>query len=66
MNYDKILTDMKDYHIPAILGIFIIGAFLQLVHRMDMTFVAFTGTIVGAIAGHAFTKHGDDKDASNG
>lgn len=55
MNWDKILSNVKDYHLPICIGMFSIGSILQYVHRMDMTFVAFTGTIVGAITGHAFS-----------
>ena len=46
---------MKDYHLPACIGVFGVGAILQYLHHMDATFVAFTGTVLGAITGHAFS-----------
>ena len=55
MSFDKILSNMKDYHLPACIGVFGVGAILQYLHHMDATFVAFTGTVLGAITGHAFS-----------
>jgi len=55
MNLDKILSNMKDYHLPACIGMFGVGAGLQCFHHMDMAFVAFTSVIVGGITGHAFS-----------
>lgn len=55
MNWDKILTNMKDYHLPICSGIFGVGATLQWFHHMDPTFVGFTATVLGAITGHAFS-----------
>ena len=64
MNFDKILSNMKDYHLPICLGMFGVGSVLQWFGHLDMAFVAFTGTIVGAITGHAFSPaqkdHSDD------
>ena len=62
MSFDKFLSNMKDYHIPVSIFIFLIGSVLQFYHRLDMSFVAFTGTVLGAITGHAFSpaqKEGD-------
>jgi len=55
MNLDKILSNVKDYHLPIFLGMFSVGAVLQWFHHLDMGFVAFTGTIVGGLTGHAFS-----------
>jgi hypothetical protein len=55
MNWDKILTNCKDYHLPICAGIFVIGSVLQWFHHMDPTFVAFTATVLGALTGHAFS-----------
>ena len=55
MNFDKILTNIKDYHLPICISIFGTGAILQWFHHMDPAFVAFTATVLGAITGHAFS-----------
>ena len=61
-NLDKILTNMKDYHVPACLGMFGVGAVLQWFGHLDAAFVAFTGTIIGGILGHAFSPAQKDHD----
>lgn len=58
MNFDKILSNVKDYHLPICLGMFGVGSVLQWFGHLDMAFVAFTGTIVGAITGHSFSPAG--------
>ena len=60
MNIDKILSNIKDYHLPIFIGMFGVGCVLQWFHHLDMAFVAFTGTLVGGITGHAFSNHSDD------
>jgi hypothetical protein len=55
MNWDKVLTNVKDYHLPIVVGVFGVGAVLQWFHHMDPTFVAFTATILGAVMGQAFS-----------
>jgi uncharacterized membrane protein YjjB (DUF3815 family) len=64
MKFDQIISNMKDYHLPICLGMFGAGSVLQWFGHLDMAFVAFTGTIVGAITGHAFSPaqkdHPDD------
>jgi hypothetical protein len=55
MKLDTILSNFKDYHLPICIGIFGVGSILQWFHHLDMAYVAFTGTIVGAITGHAFS-----------
>jgi hypothetical protein len=58
---DKVLSAIKDYHLPAIIGMFGVGAVLQWFHHLDMAFVSFTGVIVGGITGHAFSPAQKDK-----
>ena len=55
MNFDKILSRFQDYHLPICVGVFGAGGILQWFHRLDMTFVAFTGTVLTAVTGHAFS-----------
>jgi hypothetical protein len=66
MNFDKILTNMKDYHIPVCVGVFLLGSMLQWFHHMDPSFVAYTGTVLAAITGHAFSGAGKPDDPSKG
>jgi hypothetical protein len=60
--FDMFLTNMKDYHLPICFAMFGVGAVLQWFHHLDMSFVAYTGTILGAITGHAFSPAQKDKD----
>ena len=62
---DKILTNMKDYHLPICVVMFFVGAVLTWFHHLDMAFVAYTGTILGAVTGHAFSPAQKDKDKDN-
>ena len=65
MKVDKILSMMKDYHLPALLGMFSVGAVLSWFHRLDMAFVSYAAVIVGGITGHAFSpaqKDHEDQD----
>ncbi len=61
---DKTLSNLKDYHLPIMILMFIAGIPVAWFGHLDMAFVAFTGTIVGAITGHAFSPaqkdHSDD------
>jgi hypothetical protein len=34
---------------------FIVGSVMTWFHHLDMSYVAYTGTILGAITGHAFS-----------
>lgn len=61
MNFDKILSNMKDYHLPIFLGMFGVGSVLSWFHHLDMAFVAFTSAIIGGITGHAFSPAQQDK-----
>ena len=60
--FDKVLSMMKDYHLPALLGMFGIGAVLAWFHRLDMAFVSYAAVIVGGITGHAFSPAQKDHD----
>ena len=70
MNFDKIMSAAKDYHLPIAVFCFVVGSVMSWFHHLDMAFVAYTGTILGAITGHAFSPAGkqdpppakDDKD----
>lgn len=62
MNIDRILSNVKDYHLPIFIGMFLTGSVLQWFHHLDMAFVAFTGTIVGGLTGHAFSPAQKDGD----
>lgn len=50
---DKILTDCKDHHMPAIGVVFGVGSVLAWFHHLDNSYVMFAGTILGAITGHS-------------
>jgi flagellar biosynthesis protein FliR len=64
MNFDKILSNFKDYHLPICIGMFLVGTVMSWFHHLDMAYVAYTGTILGAITGHAFSGAGaPDKPA---
>lgn len=63
MSFDKLLTNCKDYHLPICVGVFGVGSIMQWYHHLDMAFVAFTGTVLGAITGHAFSPA--QKDVNN-
>ena len=65
MNIDRILSNVKDYHLPICVLVFVMGWLLQWFGKMDSTFVAFTGTVLGCLVGHAFSSawKGDDQDS---
>lgn len=64
MNFDKILSQMKDYHLPICVFMFLVGSVMRWFNHLDMAYVAYAGTILGAITGHAFSPaqkdHPDD------
>jgi phosphate/sulfate permease len=62
---DKTLSNLKDYHLPIMVFMFLGGGVLAWFGKMTMAFVAFTGTIVGGITGHAFSPAQRDKDDSD-
>jgi hypothetical protein len=62
---DKTLSNLKDYHLPIMIFMFLGGGGLAWFGKMTYAFVAFTGTIVGGITGHAFSPAQRDKDDSD-
>ena len=52
---DKWLSAAKDWHLPICVGVFGIGSVMQWFHHLDSSFVAFTGVVLGAVCGHAFS-----------
>ena len=64
MNFDKILSQMKDYHLPICVFMFLVGSVMKWFNHLDMAYVAYAGTILGAVTGHAFSPaqkdHPDD------
>lgn len=44
---------------------FVTGTVLQGLHRLDMTYVAFMGTLLGAVVGHSIGQDHADKSESN-
>ena len=61
MNFDKILSDAKDYHLPICLVMFFVGSVMKWFGHLDMAYVAYAGTILGAITGHSFSPAAKDK-----
>jgi hypothetical protein len=59
---DKTLSNLKDYHIPVLIFMFLAGFPVAWFGHLDMAFVAFTGTIVAGITGQAFSPAQKDKD----
>jgi membrane protein YqaA with SNARE-associated domain len=59
---DKVMSAVKDYHLPICFAVFVVGAILQWFHHLDMAFVAYTGTVLGAITGHAYSPAQKDRD----
>jgi len=56
MNFDKILSDVSDYHIPCGMVVMFIGSALQWFHHLDASFVAFTTTVLTFLGAHAYMK----------
>lgn len=56
--FDKIMSMAKDYHLPICVFFFVIGSIMQWFHHLDMAFVAYVGTILGAVTGHSFSPAG--------
>jgi 1,4-dihydroxy-2-naphthoate octaprenyltransferase len=59
---DKMLSAMKDYHLPICVFMFLVGTVLSWFHHLDASFVAYTATILSAITGHAFSPAQKDHD----
>ena len=51
--FDRVMTDIRDYHMPAFLIIFFTGGVLSWFKHLDGTFVAFSTAVLTAITGHA-------------
>lgn len=65
INFDRILSQVNDYHIVVSVFVFMTGSVLSWFHRLDGTFVAFTATVLSAVTGHAYikSKNGGDDSA---
>lgn len=61
---DKWFSAARDWHIAVYVIMFGIGSVLQYLHHLDMAFVAFTGTLVGGLTGHAYSPAGKDTPAA--
>jgi len=61
MSLDTILSRCKDYHLPICLFMFIVGSVMKWFNHLDMAYVAYAGTIIGGITGHAFSGAAKDK-----
>lgn len=50
------------------MGMFCVGSIMKWFGHLDMSFVAFTGTIIGGITGHAFSpaQKKDDEPPTQG
>jgi len=71
MNFDKIhkiLSDCKDYHLPACIFMFVVGTVVHWLHGIDAAYVSFVAVLVGGITGHAFSpgQHNGDGDTHTG
>lgn len=53
--FDGWLSAAKDWHLPICTSVWALGAIMQWFRHLDPTFVAFTGTVLAAITGHAFS-----------
>jgi hypothetical protein len=62
---DKTLSNMKDYHIPVLIFMFLCGIPVAWFGHLDMAFVAFTTAIVGGLTGQAFSPAQRDKKESD-
>jgi hypothetical protein len=61
-NFDKIMSAVKDYHLPIMIVMFFTGSVMKWFGHLDMAFVAYAGTIIGGITGHAFSPAQKDSD----
>jgi hypothetical protein len=59
---DKVLSDMADYHVPILVGIFGAGTALAWFHHFDPSYVSVAGLVISAVTGHAiFSKKSGDR-----
>jgi hypothetical protein len=61
--FDKILSEAKDYHLPITVFVFVTGTALSWFHKLDPSYVAFTGTVLGTITAHAYSPAQKDPPA---
>ncbi len=56
----------SDGHIAVGLVVFVVGAAIHVFHGLDVSFVAFTSTVLGFLGGHAWvqSKGGPDDTSS--
>lgn len=59
---DKVLTDMKDYHVPIGLFVYLTGLAMHWYKGLSPVFVTFTTTVFGFLAGHAIFAPGTTSD----
>lgn len=48
------------------IAFFVSGTTLQVLHKLDMTYVAFMGTLLGAIVGHSVKEDWFNTPSQNG
>ena len=60
---DKVLTDMKDYHVPIGLFVFLTGVFVHWFKGLSPVFVSFTSTVLGFLGVHAVFAPGQTPDS---
>lgn len=54
INFDKILTDCKDYHLPVGLFVFITGSIIHWFRgHLDASYTTFCGTVFAFLTGHS-------------
>jgi len=61
MKLDSIISNFKDYHLPILVLMFVVGTVEHHLKGLDTSFVAFAATIVTGITGHAFSPAQQDK-----
>ena len=57
--YDSLKKFSQDGHLPIGVLVFFVGCVMEWFHHMDPSFVAFTTTVLGFLAGHAWVKEPD-------
>jgi len=50
----------SDGHVAIGFVVFVVGAGIHVLHGLDASFVAFTTTVLGFLAGHAYVKSQDN------
>lgn len=57
----KLLALVNDSHVAFALVIFGTGSTMQWFHRLDPNYIAFCGTVIGFVLGHAVWGQTGDK-----